>query len=208
MPVAKAPTAMKLPVAPSRTGSKLSPAPTGPISSRPTARYGATGTGQTSGAPRPVGTSRYGTGSYGTGAGIGTGRPGSGTGKGSSYSPGGGNVGNPGPGNPKGRPGVDAIKEPNFGPYMAELQRRIRANWDPPRGDESKRVVLLFTVAKDGRLKNIKVVKSSGSAAADKAAQAAVELTAPFRPLPSDYTGADIDIQFTFDYTVFGVNRY
>ena len=29
-----------------------------------------------------------------------------------------GNVGNPGPGNPKGAPGIDAIREPDFGPYM------------------------------------------------------------------------------------------
>ena len=40
------------------------------------------------------------------------------------------------------------------------------------------------------------------------AALKAVELTAPFRPLPADFKGQNIDIQFTFDYRVFGGTRY
>ncbi len=121
------------------------------------------------------------------------------------YSMGDGNYGNPSPGNPTGGPGIDALKEPDFGPYMRELQRRIKRNWEPPRGNRSKRVVLLFRISKDGRLLDVKVHKSSGAQAADRAAIEAVELTAPFRPLPPEYRGKDIDIQFTFDYNVFGV---
>lgn len=121
------------------------------------------------------------------------------------YSFGDGNAGNPGPGNPNGRPGIDALKEPDFGPYMRELQRRIKRNWDPPKGNESKRVVLMFKVSRDGRLLSLKVAKTSGSPVADRAAKAAVELTAPFMPLPPEYRGDDIDIQFTFDYNVFGL---
>ena len=45
-----------------------------------------------------------------------------------------GGPGNPGPGNPNGAPGIDTIREPDFGPYMRELQRRIKMNWDPPKG--------------------------------------------------------------------------
>ena len=119
---------------------------------------------------------------------------------------GGGNVGNPGPGNPKGAPGIDAIKEPDFGPYMKELQRLIKMNWDPPKGNESKRVVLLFTISRDGRLMSVKVLKSSGLAAADNAALNAVKLTAPFRPLPPEFRGNSVDIQFTFDYNVLGTS--
>jgi len=50
-----------------------------------------------------------------------------------------GNVGNPGGGG--GAPGIDALREPDFGPYMRELQRRIKLNWDPPKGNERKTVV-------------------------------------------------------------------
>lgn len=119
-----------------------------------------------------------------------------------------GNLGNPGPGNPKGAPGIDAIKEPDFGPYMKELQRRIKMNWDPPKGNESKRVVLLFVISRDGRLMNVKVLRSSGLQAADNAAINAVKLTAPFRPLPPEFRGNSVDIQFTFDYNVLGVSMY
>ncbi len=119
-----------------------------------------------------------------------------------------GSVGNPGPGNPNGAPGIDAIREPDFGPYMRELQRRIKMNWDPPKGDQSKRVVLMFKIAKDGRLLSCSVHKSSGLPNADKAAIQAVQLTAPFKPLPPDFKGPNIDIQFTFDYNVFGATGY
>lgn len=117
-----------------------------------------------------------------------------------------GNIGNPGGGG--GAPGIDALREPDFGPYMRELQRRIKMNWDPPKGNESKRVVLLFKIAKDGRLLSCRVNKSSGLPSADQAALKAVELTAPFRPLPADFKGQSIDIQFTFDYNVFNASRY
>ena len=117
-----------------------------------------------------------------------------------------GNVGNPGGGG--GAPGIDALREPDFGPYMRELQRRIKLNWDPPKGNESKTVVLLFKIAKDGRLLSSRVHRSSGLPSADQAALKAVELTAPFRPLPADFKGQSIDIQFTFDYRVFGASRY
>ena len=117
-----------------------------------------------------------------------------------------GNIGNPGGGG--GAPGIDALREPDFGPYMRELQRRIKLNWDPPKGNESKRVVLLFKIAKDGRLLSCRIHKSSGLQAADNAAMKAVELTAPFRPLPADFRGQSIDIQFTFDYNVFGASKY
>ena len=117
-----------------------------------------------------------------------------------------GNVGNPGGGG--GAPGIDALREPDFGPYMRELQRRIKLNWDPPKGNESKRVVLLFKIARDGRLLSCRINKSSGLPSADQAALKAVELTAPFRPLPGDFKGQSIDIQFTFDYNVFNASRY
>lgn len=117
-----------------------------------------------------------------------------------------GNAGNPGGGG--GAPGIDSIREPDFGPYMRELQRRIKMNWDPPKGNESKRVVLLFKIARDGRLLSVRVFKSSGIPNADRAALSAVELTAPFRPLPGDFRGGSIDVQFTFDYNVFGASQY
>ncbi len=113
-------------------------------------------------------------------------------------------LGNPGPGNKNNPPGVDAIKDPDFGPYMKDLQRKIKQSWQPPRGNESKRVVVVFRVAHNGELEQIKVTKSSGEPTADDAAIQAIQRIFPFRPLPPEYTEENIDIEFTFDYNVFG----
>ena len=168
---------------------------TAPVTSAP--KVGGSASGSSSGSAAPS----FSPTSSGTGSSAGGGGR-------FSNSAGGGraNMGNPGPGNPNGAPGIDAIKEPDFGPYMKELQRRIKMNWDPPKGNESKRVVLLFSIARDGRLLNVKVHRSSGLQSADNAAIEAVKLTAPFRPLPPEFRGQSVDIQFTFDYNVFGVS--
>lgn len=104
--------------------------------------------------------------------------------------------------NEKGRPSAAAQADVDFGPYMADLQRRIKRAWFPPKGNESKRVVVQFKIHKGGELSNLRIDHSSGLAIADQAALKAVENAAPFRPLPA---GADdsVDIQFTFDYNVF-----
>lgn len=169
---------------------------TGPVSGSGTSTKGGSSASQSGTGKYAPGPSLAPTGGSGTKLAKGTG--GGGT----------GGIGNPGPGNPNGRPGIDAIREPDFGPYMRDLQKRIKMNWDPPKGNESKRVVLLFKIAKDGRLLSCSVFKSSGLPNADKAAINAVQATAPFRPLPAEFKGQNIDIQFTFDYNVFGASGY
>lgn len=193
----------KVPVPPG--GTRAGQYATGPISGSGSSSNGGSRGGGTF-APNPslapVGNGSGSRIASGSGSGSSSGsRAGSGYGSGS-----GSGGGNPGGGG--GRPGIDAIREPDFGPYMRELQRRIKMNWDPPKGNESKRVVLLFKIAKDGRLLSCSVLKSSGLQSADKAALNAVHLAAPFRPLPPEYKGANIDIQFTFDYNVFGATKY
>ncbi|MDD3436291.1 MAG: TonB family protein [Candidatus Gastranaerophilales bacterium] len=165
---------------------------TGPIGGHGTTKSGGSSSGSGRYAPVPSLAPTGGGGS--TGSRLSRGSSGSGT------------PGNPGGGG--GAPGIDSLREPDFGPYMRELQRRIKMNWEPPKGNESKRVVLLFKIAKDGRLLSLKVFKSSGLPNADRAALNAVELTAPFKPLPADYRNSSIDIQFTFDYNVFGASGY
>jgi tonB family C-terminal domain len=194
-PTAKPSSAFTVPVPKGGTGSGRYT--TGPISGSGTSAKGG-GAG---------GSSSNGSGKYAPAPSLApTGGSGSKLAKGGGGGTGG--YGNPGPGNPNGRPGIDAIREPDFGPYMRELQRRIKMNWDPPKGNESKRVVLLFKIAKDGRLLSCSVFKSSGLPGADKAAINAVQATAPFRPLPAEFKGQSIDIQFTFDYNVFGASGY
>lgn len=90
----------------------------------------------------------------------------------------------------------------DFGSYLAEVQKRIKKAWYPPRGNESKSVTLKFKVRKDGSVGAIKLVASSGLAIVDQAATTAVKNAAPYPPLPAG-SGDEIDIKFTFDYNVF-----
>lgn len=149
-------------------------------SSAPAPKFSATGGSASGGSPASSGGQYASRGSYG---GYGSG-------------------GNPSPGNPNGAPGIDAIRQPNWGPYMKDLEQRIKRNWTPPKGDSSKRVVITFTIGRDGRLLSAKVTKSSGVPLADRAAMSAIELTAPFRPLPPEFRGQSVPIEFTFDYNV------
>ena len=161
--------------------------------------YGTANGTQLAGMPAPqFSTTRTGqSGSYGSsGSKGGQGQGGYGT----------GNMGNPGPGNPSGAPGIDAIKSPQWGPYMRELESKIKRNWHPPKGDQSKRVVLLFKVGRRGELLSVRVANPSGSTANDQAAISAVQMSAPFRALPPEFAGPSVEIEFTFDYNVLGVS--
>lgn len=89
----------------------------------------------------------------------------------------------------------------DFGPYMADLQRRIKRAWFSPKGEEMKRVVVVFKLGSKGELVDLRLDHSSGSPTADEAAMNALRQS-QFRPLPEG-SKAPIAIQFTFDYSVY-----
>jgi TonB family protein len=96
--------------------------------------------------------------------------------------------------------------EVDMGPWMREMQRRIKKSWFPPKGNESKRIKVTFKVSKDGSAHKVKLLSSSGVSIADDAAIQAISDASPFAPLP-DGVGDEIDINFTFDYNVFGAKH-
>ena len=121
-----------------------------------------------------------------------------------------GNGGNPTDGPISETPGIKSEKEVDFSRYMADLQRRIKRNWFPPKEDRSKRVKVIFSIADNGALANLRLERSSGSAIADQAALTAVRRAAPFANLPPG-APASVDVSFTFDYNVFqggGARRF
>jgi TonB family protein len=111
-----------------------------------------------------------------------------------------GDLSNPDTG--EGKEGLTAVKDVDFGPYMAELQRRIKRAWFPPKDARSKRVKVIFKVHRNGEITNLRLANSSGLTAADEAALKAIQTAAPFHPLPAG-APVDVDIEFTFDYNVF-----
>ncbi|MDZ4833161.1 MAG: TonB family protein [Candidatus Melainabacteria bacterium] len=101
-----------------------------------------------------------------------------------------------------GEPTPEAIREVDFSNYMAGLQRRIKRAWYPPKCGTSKKITVRFNIARDGTLRNLKMVGPSGTALNDQAAIKAVLNAAPFAPLPQG-SPEEVDIEFKFDYNVF-----
>lgn len=116
--------------------------------------------------------------------------------------PGHDNPGNPEPNQLRhDRPSRPA-QEVDFSRYMAELQRAIRRAWFPPHDPDSRQIVVTFKIHPNGEMSDLHLYKSSGMIGADRAALKAIEIAAPFHPLPDGWH-EDADIQFTFDYKVF-----
>lgn len=100
------------------------------------------------------------------------------------------------------KPTMVAQRDVDFGPYMAELQRRIKAKWFPPKADKTDRIQVVFRIHSNGVLSGLRLISASSSALANQAALKAVQNATPFRPLPEG-SPDNVDIQFTFDYNVF-----
>ena len=88
--------------------------------------------------------------------------------------------------------------------YMTNIEKSIKKNWKPPKGDKSTRAVVFFNIAKDGKLLECRIQKSSKNYAFDEAILHAIKKTAPFKPLPKEFKKDFISIEFTFDYNVLG----
>jgi tetratricopeptide (TPR) repeat protein len=97
---------------------------------------------------------------------------------------------------------LKVVKDVDFGPYMADLQRRIKRHWYPPVRHDSSRIVASFKIHKDGIINFVKLLHNSGVPRADDAGLLAIYTAAPMRPLP-DGAPDNVDVQFTFDYKVF-----
>jgi TonB family protein len=98
-------------------------------------------------------------------------------------------------------PTISAQKDVDFGPYMANMQVRIKKAWHPDRSDRSKHTEVYFNVDTQGNVSKLRIDRSSGSAVSDKAALDAVQDGAPY-VLP-DGAPDNVDIKFSFDYNTF-----
>lgn len=99
-------------------------------------------------------------------------------------------------------PGVDVAEDVDFGPFMADLEKRIKRNWVPPRGAESRKVVVLFYLNRGGKVVKVEIQKSSGDKEADASASQAIYASSPFMAFPPQVKEDVLPVEFTFDYNV------
>lgn len=92
-------------------------------------------------------------------------------------------------------------REINWAPYMAELQRRIKSHWYPPKHSENLRAVVTFKIHTDGNVSDVQIIHHGGLSVYDEAAVKAINSGAPYRHLPAG-APESVDIEFTFDFNV------
>jgi protein TonB len=88
--------------------------------------------------------------------------------------------------------------------YVRVVQQKVSENWlkyevDPGVAD-ARRVYVTFDIKRDGHPTNVEVEQSSGVPSLDQSAVRALQRTDTFGPLPSEYSGNKVSVEFWFDY--------
>jgi TonB family protein len=83
--------------------------------------------------------------------------------------------------------------------YVETVVQRIHQLWDSKQ-NVAGRVVVKFTIERDGTLSNVQVFQPSGLVALDMAAYRAVQLTQRVPPLPAQFSNPTLTIRLNFDY--------
>ena len=90
-----------------------------------------------------------------------------------------------------------------FGPWIRRFVAKVKRNWLIPQAAMVDRghVVLQFTIHRDGRITDLRVVQPSHNGAFNRAAFNAINNSSPLEPLPQDYPDAVISpFTVTFYY--------
>ncbi len=91
-----------------------------------------------------------------------------------------------------------------FGWYVDAVRRKVSENWlkyeVDPRVDAARRVYITFDITRGGAPENIQVEQSSGVPSLDQSAMRALERIDTFGPLPPEYAGRYVSVEFWFDY--------
>ena len=95
----------------------------------------------------------------------------------------------------------------NFDPYLRRVVEIVRRNWYAVMpetvylGTQGK-VVVIFNINSNGSVPGIHPVGLSGTPSLDQAAEASISASNPFPPLPAQFHGPFITLQFSFFYNL------
>lgn len=95
----------------------------------------------------------------------------------------------------------------NFRPYLIRILAAVKRNWlavypESARLGRIGRVQIQFAIARDGSVPKLVIASPSGTRAFDLAAVAGIDSSTPFPPLPEDFKGSQVRLQFTFSYNM------
>jgi TonB family protein len=95
----------------------------------------------------------------------------------------------------------------DFKPYLIRILALVRQNWfavipESARLGNRGLVQLQFIIDRNGQVPKLVIATPSGSEALDRAAVAGISASVPFPPLPNEFKGLQIRLQFAFKYNV------
>lgn len=87
--------------------------------------------------------------------------------------------------------------------YVAAVSRKVSEYWlkyeVDPNVRNASRVYITFEIARDGAPRNIRIEQSSNVPSLDQSAVRALQRIDTFGPLPGDYRGSSVNVEFWFD---------
>jgi TonB family protein len=111
-----------------------------------------------------------------------------------------------------GTPGssLELLSDPmgvDFKPYLIQILARVRKNWfavipESARMGNRGVVLLQFIIDRTGQVPKLVIATPSGAESLDRAAVASISASVPFPPLPKDFRGKEVRLQFSFKYNV------
>lgn len=95
----------------------------------------------------------------------------------------------------------------DFKPYLIRILSSVRRNWfavmpESARFGRKGRVLIQFAINRDGSVPKLVIASGSGADALDRAAVAGISASNPFPPLPAEFKGNQVRLQFSFRYNV------
>jgi TonB family protein len=91
-----------------------------------------------------------------------------------------------------------------FPSYVDAVRNRISSNWLQSTVDPSvrwaPRAMFTFQVLRDGTVTNVQMTQSSSNRSVDNSALRAILSSSPVSPLPSNYSGSSVTVEFYFDF--------
>src|SRR6516164_2464359 len=91
-----------------------------------------------------------------------------------------------------------------FAWYVRVVQQKVSENWlkyeIDPSIHQANRVYLVFDINRSGQPVSVQVEQSSGVPSLDQSAVRAIQRIDTFGPLPGDYSGNRVTVEFWFDY--------
>jgi periplasmic protein TonB len=91
-----------------------------------------------------------------------------------------------------------------FSWYVQVVQRKVSESWlkyeVDPSIREANRVYITFDIARDGHPSNVQIEQQSNVPSLNNSATRAIQRIDTFGPLPPEYSGSKVSVEFWFDY--------